>query len=133
MPAALLRYRLALTEKIKHKLGLQLKEKHKRQLSHIRRNCAANAPSSSANTSSASRDVKYCIQILQSTPVDSHPDNSDLRLIRTHMRPKFRDDQSNIIRLIRISHFSYNFIRSLAIRISRIPLYFSKINAFVAG
>ena len=63
--------------------------------------------------------------ILQPTPVNSYPDNSDLRLIRMHLRPPFRDDQcSNIIRLFRISHYSYYFIRSLAIRISRIPLYF---------
>ena len=60
---------------------------------------------------------------IQSTPVNSYPDNSDLRLIRTHLRSLFRDDQSNIIRLIRISHYSYHFIPSLAIRISRIPLY----------
>ena len=40
---------------------------------------------------------------------NSYPDNSDLRLIRVYLRPLFRDDQSNIIRLIRISHYSYNF------------------------
>ena len=48
--AAYERYRVALTEKIKHKLGLQLKEKHKRQLNHIR-NCAANASASSRSSS----------------------------------------------------------------------------------
>ena len=62
--------------------------------------------------------------LLQSTPVNSYPDNSDLRLIRTHLRSLFWDDISNIIRLIRISHYSYYFIPSRAIRISRIPLYY---------
>ena len=42
-----------------------------------------------------------------------------------HPRPPFRDDQSNTIRLIRISHYSYYFIRSLAIRIRRIQLCFA--------
>ena len=40
-----------------------------------------------------------------------------------HLRPSFRNDQSNIIRLIHISHYSYYFIRSLAIRIRRIQVY----------
>ena len=35
---------------------------------------------------------------VQSTPVNSYPDNSDHRLIRMDLRPPFRDDQSNIIR-----------------------------------
>ena len=39
-----------------------------------------------------------------------------------YRRPAFRDDQSNIVRLIRISHYSYHFIRSLAIRIRLIQL-----------
>ena len=61
---------------------------------------------------------------LQSTPVNSYPDNSDLRLIRMYLRPPFREDQSNIIRLIRISHYWYCFIRSPVIRIRRILLYY---------
>ena len=44
-----------LKKKIKHKLGLQLKEKHKRQLNHIR-NCAANASASSRSSSSEALD-----------------------------------------------------------------------------
>ena len=56
---------------------------------------------------------------VQSTPFNSHPDNSDLRLIHMYLRPTFRDDQSNI-RLIRISHYSSYFIRSLTIQIRRI-------------
>ena len=44
---------------------------------------------------------------IQLTPVNSYPDNSDLRLIRMDLRRPFRDKQSNIIRLIRISHYSY--------------------------
>ena len=59
---------------------------------------------------------------IQSTPVNSYPDNSDLCLIRMYLRPPFREDQSNIIRLIRISHYSYYFIRSPVIRIRRILL-----------
>ena len=42
---------------------------------------------------------------LQSTPVNSYPDNSDLRLIRTSLRPPFQHDQSKIILLIRISRY----------------------------
>ena len=61
--------------------------------------------------------------VLQSTSVNSYPDYSDLRLIRMYLRPTFRQDQSNTIPLIRISHHSYYFIRSLAIRIRRIQLY----------
>ena len=60
---------------------------------------------------------------LQSTPINSYPDNLDLHLIRMYLRPPFREDQSTIIRLIRISPFSYLFIRSPAIRIRRIQLY----------
>ena len=33
----------------------------------------------------------------QSTPANSYSDNSDLRLIRTCLRPPFREDQGNII------------------------------------
>ena len=36
----------------------------------------------------------------------SVPDNSDLRLIRMYLRPPFREDLNNIIRLIRISPYS---------------------------
>ena len=62
---------------------------------------------------------------IQSIAVNWYPDNSDLHLIRMDLRRPFRADQStcNAIRLIRISYYSYNFIRSLAIRIKRIPLY----------
>ena len=49
-------------------------------------------------------DSKILILQIQSTPVNSYPKNSDLRLIRTYLRSLFRDDQGNIIRLIRISH-----------------------------
>ena len=55
--------------------------------------------------------------IIQSTPVNSYPDNSDLRLIRMYLRPPFREDQSNIIRVNRISHYSYYFIRSPVIEL----------------
>ena len=64
--------------------------------------------------------------VIQSNPVNSYPDNSDLRLIRMHLRPPFRANQSNIIRLIRISHHSYYFIRSIAIRFRRIQLYIER-------
>ena len=68
------------------------------------------------------------VSILQSTPpVNSYPDNSDLGLIRMYLRPSpFGEDQSNIIRLNRISHYSYYFIRCPVIRIRRrrIQLYF---------
>ena len=40
-----------------------------------------------------------------------------------YLRPPFPDDQSDIIRLARIFHYSYYFIRSLAIRIRRIQLF----------
>ena len=33
---------------------------------------------------------------VQSTPANSYPDNSDLRLIRTCLRPPFRKNQGNI-------------------------------------
>ena len=66
---------------------------------------------------------RFFNEIQPTPPVNSFSDISDLRLIRMQLRPPFRDDQCNIIRLIRISHYSYHFIRSLAIRISRIPLY----------
>ena len=46
--------------------------------------------------------------MVQSTPVISYPDNSDLRLIRMYLRPPFRDDQNNI-RLIRISPYANLF------------------------
>ena len=53
-----------------------------------------------------------------------NPVNSYLRLIRMYRRPPFRDDQrSNIILLIRISQYSYYFIRSIMIRIKWIELY----------
>ena len=69
------------------------------------------------------------IKKVQSTPVNSYPDNSDFRSIRMYLRPPFRDDQSNIISLIRISHYSYYFIRSLAIRIRRrIQMYQKNLN-----
>ena len=61
---------------------------------------------------------------IQSTPVDSYPDNSDLRLIRMHLKPPFR--KTNVIS--RISHYSYCLIWSLAIRIRWTQLYL-----FVAG
>ena len=61
---------------------------------------------------------------IQSILLGSYPDTSDLRLIRTYLRPPFRDDQRTVMWLIRISHYSYHFIRCLAIRIRRIPLYF---------
>ena len=60
--------------------------------------------------------------LIQSTRVNSYPDNSDLRLIRMYPRPPFCENQRNIIGLIRISHYSYYFIRSPAIRIRRIQL-----------
>ena len=66
--------------------------------------------------------------MLQSTPVNSYPDNSDLRLIRMYLRSPFREDQSNIIRLNRIPHYSYYFIRSPVIRIRRILLYTVGVN-----
>ena len=44
--------------------------------------------------------------LLLSTPVNSYPDNSDLRLIRTSLRLPFQDDQCKIILLIRISRYS---------------------------
>ena len=44
--------------------------------------------------------------LLQSTPVNSYPDSSDLHVIPMYMRPPFRDDQINITRLFRISHYS---------------------------
>ena len=47
--------------------------------------------------------------LLQSTPVNSYPDNSDRRLIRMDFWPPFRDYQRNVIRLIRISHYLYHF------------------------
>ena len=54
--------------------------------------------------------VKICktseTKEVQSTPVNSYPDNSDLRLIRTSLRLPFQDDQCKIILLIRISRFS---------------------------
>ena len=61
--------------------------------------------------------------LLQSTLFNSYPDNSDVRLIGMYPRPPFSDDQSSIIRLIRISQYSYYFIQSLVIRIRRIQLY----------
>ena len=61
--------------------------------------------------------------LIQSTLVIPYPDNSDLRLIRMHLRPLFCKDLSNIIRLIRISHYSYYFVWSLVIRMRRIQLY----------
>ena len=70
-----------------------------------------------------------CIQIiinlikLQSTPVNSYPDKSNLRLIRMYLRPPFRYDQRNIIRFIRIAHYSYYFIRALTMGSRRIQLY----------
>ena len=49
----------------------------------------------------------YLINIhVQSTLVNSYPDNSDLPLIRMYLRPPFRKDQSNIIQLIRIFRYS---------------------------
>ena len=56
--------------------------------------------------------MNYCglpvfLGVLQSTLVNSYQDTSDLRLIGTYLRPPFPDDQSNMIRLIRISHYSY--------------------------
>ena len=65
---------------------------------------------------------------LQPIPLNSYLDNSDLRLILMYLRPPFRDDQSNIIRLIRISNYSYLFIRPLVIRIERIYLYLPYLN-----
>ena len=50
--------------------------------------------------------IVLTILIIQSTPVNSYPDNSDLRLIRTSLRPPIQDDQSKIILLIRISRYS---------------------------
>ena len=46
-----------------------------------------------------------------------------------HLRPPFRGDQSNIIWLFRFSHYSYYFIRSLAIRIRRIALYVNNLGS----
>ena len=66
------------------------------------------------------------ILLIQSTSVNSYPDNSDLRVIRSYLRPPFRNYQSNIIWLIRVSHYSCYFVRSLTIRTRRIPLYLSK-------
>ena len=40
-----------------------------------------------------------------------------------HLRPPFRADQSNAIRLIRISHYAYHFIRSLVMPIRWIQVY----------
>ena len=59
----------------------------------------------------------------QSASVKSYPDNKDIHLIRMNLRPPLRDDQSTIIRLICISHYSYHFIWSLGIRIRRIQLH----------
>ena len=56
--------------------------------------------------------------------MENHLYYSQLLLIRMYLRPQFRDVQSNIIRLIRISHYSYHFIGSLAIRSRRIPLIY---------
>ena len=41
----------------------------------------------------ASDKVLMFLLNIQSTPVNSYPDNSDLRLIRTHLRSLFRDNQ----------------------------------------
>ena len=56
--------------------------------------------------------------LLQSTPVNSYAENSDPPLIRTYSSPQFRDEQSEIIRLIRNPLYSYKFIQSPAIRLS---------------
>ena len=70
---------------------------------------------------------KYFIVVIKllllTTPVNSYPHNSDLRLIRMHPRPIFCDNQSNITPLIRISPYWYYFIQPLAIPIRRIQLY----------
>ena len=55
---------------------------------------------------------------IQSTPVNSYPDDSVLRLLRIYLKPPFRGDL-----LIRISHCSKFFNRPLSIRIRRIQLY----------
>ena len=57
--------------------------------------------------------IRICT-VIQSNPVNSYSNNSDLRLIRSMYETPFRDDHSIIIRSIRISHFWSYFIRSLA-------------------
>ena len=43
---------------------------------------------------------------VQTTPFNSYPNNSDLCLFRIYLRPPLRDNQNNIIQLIRISLYS---------------------------
>ena len=68
-----------------------------------------------------SKEDHDLLSILFKTTVN-YNDNPDL-LIRMYLRPPFCEDHSNIIRLTRISPYSYFFIRSPAIRIRRIQLY----------
>ena len=67
--------------------------------------------------------IVYSVRFLKNVPsvekLKSTPVNSDLRSIRMYETPIL---PSNIIRLIRISHYSHYFIRSLEIRIRRIQV-----------
>ena len=62
-----------------------------------------------SETTSVSMNQPSIVLLLgiESTPVSSYPDNLDHHLIPMHLRPPFRDEENKIIRIIRISPFSY--------------------------
>ena len=92
-------------------VDLQRRQSFENSTSHV----IYSSPGALSSRLSSDQCIVFHIPLhnmIQSTPANSYPDNSDLRLIRTCLRLPFREDQSNIIRIIRISPYPCYFIRS---------------------